>query len=456
MTLSILEFILILTVLIAIIGISYELYRLYYGKDQFTMKKIKYQIYEIIKKYNGKFEEIDLYERIKEFRPFIKDFPSKYYSQIPFVFYLELFYLLKFQKIKKDTISFCSDYIKAEKKLGKMIKNTKESLYILGRSMNSLFSRKNSVFINNLKELISQNKIIKILLLDPNLKYISEKIKLDIYNTLKILKELPDQQNVEIKLMREIPRFNIVFNEIMLFVNDFNHPKLPTLFLIKNKRLLNLIKIYFKYYYHTALKVSFHTYTATELLEKGNSLIKAKKYNKAIMYFDGALEIDPKYKEAWSSKGITLDELARYEEAIKCYDIALEIDWNYKEAWSSKGITLDELARYDEAIRYFDIALEIDPKYKEAWSSKGITLGKLARYEGAIECYDKALEIDPNDAYIWYNKSCVEALKNNRNEALILLKKALVLAPLLKVDAKEDSDFDNIRDSKEFKELIGD
>ena len=56
-------------------------------------------------------------------------------------------------------------------------------------------------------------------------------------------------------------------------------------------------------------------------------------------------------------------------------------------------------------------------------------------------------------AAAWYNKACIESLQNNRHKAIEYLRKAINLENKHKETAKADNDFDNIRDSQEFKEL---
>jgi len=43
-------------------------------------------------------------------------------------------------------------------------------------------------------------------------------------------------------------------------------------------------------------------------------------------YFANAIEINPKYTEAWHNKGIALANLGRHEEALTAFDKAIEID----------------------------------------------------------------------------------------------------------------------------------
>jgi len=66
--------------------------------------------------------------------------------------------------------------------------------------------------------------------------------------------------------------------------------------------------------------------------------------------------------------------LEKQEEAIEAYNKAIEINPKYADAWYNKGVTLVQLERQEEAIKAFDKAIEIYPKYAGAWNNKGVAL----------------------------------------------------------------------------------
>ena len=166
-----------------------------------------------------------------------------------------------------------------------------------------------------------------------------------------------------------------------------------------------------------------------ELNIKGVALGDLGRYEEEILCYDKALQIDPKFVEAWYNKGVVLGYLDRYEEAILCFDKALQIDPKYVDAWYAKGIALGYLGRYEEEIFCYDKALQTDPKYLKAWYNKGIVLGYLDRYEEAILCYDKALQIDPKFLEAWYNKGVALGYLGRHEEALLCFDKALQIDP---------------------------
>jgi len=158
---------------------------------------------------------------------------------------------------------------------------------------------------------------------------------------------------------------------------------------------------------------------------RGCCYVMIKENEKALMCYDRVLEIDPNNASAWNGKGFALNDLGRYEEAIKCFDMALEMDSKVAVAWAGKGFAFVYLRRYKEAIRYFDRAIEIDPKDARVWRNKGSALVLLERYEEAIRCFDKASEINPKDVFVWTTKGITHCYLKNHEEALKCCDRAL-------------------------------
>ena len=72
-----------------------------------------------------------------------------------------------------------------------------------------------------------------------------------------------------------------------------------------------------------------------------------------------------------------------------------------------------------------------------------------------MESYEKALEIDPDQVVVfWYNRACSNIKKRKIEETLAALKKAIELDSTCIESAKQDKDFDSIRNDERFKALI--
>lgn len=176
-----------------------------------------------------------------------------------------------------------------------------------------------------------------------------------------------------------------------------------------------------------------------ECYNNGLNLIKEKKYEEAVAYFNKALEIEPDNLQAWNSKGNALYSSSKYEESIKCYDKILGKDPNTTVIWCSKGNALAFLKKYNEALVCYEKALTIDPKNKDAKNNKqsalkvikllknsklsdgyftqGYDLYMKNKYQEALQYFNKALKLNPkNEKAKDHKQYTLEILKTNKLE----------------------------------------
>ena len=106
------------------------------------------------------------------------------------------------------------------------------------------------------------------------------------------------------------------------------------------------------------------------------------------------------------------------------------------------------------AIESYNKAIAIKPDFVETHYNLGNTYYNQGKYDLMIATYKTAISIDPNDARTHYNLACAYSLKDEKILAIETLQKAITLDRSLIEYSKTDSDFDNIRESPEFQELI--
>jgi protein O-mannosyl-transferase len=162
---------------------------------------------------------------------------------------------------------------------------------------------------------------------------------------------------------------------------------------------------------------------------KGSALANMGKNEEALKCFDKAIELKPDFADAWVNKGNVLLSLEKNEEAIKCYDKAIELKPDYANAWYGKGQVLINLGKPEEAIKYYNKAIELKSDYAEAWGNKGAVLDNLGKIEEALKCDDKAIELNPNYAEAWGNKGTIFGRLYKYDEALKFFDKAIELKP---------------------------
>jgi tetratricopeptide (TPR) repeat protein len=60
-----------------------------------------------------------------------------------------------------------------------------------------------------------------------------------------------------------------------------------------------------------------------------------------------------------TTKGLPFGKLRRPEEALKAFDKAIELDPKFAQAYQGKGLSLRELERHEEADKAFKRAKEL-------------------------------------------------------------------------------------------------
>ena len=151
---------------------------------------------------------------------------------------------------------------------------------------------------------------------------------------------------------------------------------------------------------------------ASEYNNIGRDYADRGNYEKAIEYYDLALDEDPDLVAAMYNKGAALANQGEYREAIRAYNLALEEDPDHVNALIGKGAALANQGEYREAIRAYNLALEEDPSSALAFYNKGAALANQGEYREAIRAYNLALEEDPG---------CTKAL-NAKNSILMKLE----------------------------------
>jgi len=90
------------------------------------------------------------------------------------------------------------------------------------------------------------------------------------------------------------------------------------------------------------------------------------RYQKAIKFFDKALELEPCASNTLFLRARCKDELDMTEDAKVDYRLVLKLDPKAKDAHFYLGLLEDMDNNITEAIKLFEQALEIDPKDQEA------------------------------------------------------------------------------------------
>ncbi len=96
----------------------------------------------------------------------------------------------------------------------------------------------------------------------------------------------------------------------------------------------------------------------------------------------------------------------------------------------------------------------IDTNNKDIIFQIGLNFYNNKEYDKALVTFKKITKIDKKHGAAWYNRACCSSILVNPIKALEALKKAIDIDKEWKNKAKDDKDFDNLRDTIEFNEIV--
>ena len=97
---------------------------------------------------------------------------------------------------------------------------------------------------------------------------------------------------------------------------------------------------------------------------------------------------------------------------------------------------------------------EPQPRKPEDFFYFGVIKANEANYDEAVKFLEKALQANPKDEKVHYVMASTLAAKGDRREALEHLREAIELNAANRIYARNDPDFEPIRDDDNFQNLI--
>ena len=115
----------------------------------------------------------------------------------------------------------------------------------------------------------------------------------------------------------------------------------------------------------------------------------------------------------WKDKGNALVKEKKYKEALDCYTKAIEIDPNDPILYSNRSAMHLNLGEYDQSINDAEKAISLKPDYAKAYLRKGKALEGQQRLQEALDTYKLGLEKDKTNAQLLEASQELEASISN-------------------------------------------
>lgn len=198
-----------------------------------------------------------------------------------------------------------------------------------------------------------------------------------------------------------------------------------------------------KLFHRSALAISLcltAAFTSAGLAEQATSknaydkYIAGHRFNENARYLDAinilsdAIKLDPKFADAYISRGFSYSKLGNYPSAILDYMKALEIQPLSAYAHNNLGFTYLRNGNLEKAIEEFNTALTL---MKDGSGTAGVYANRaeafmrLGDYESSIADADKAISLDPTDHDPYETKGEAYLHKGNQEKALDCFRLAL-------------------------------
>ncbi|AKA71461.1 tetratricopeptide repeat protein [Clostridium scatologenes] len=179
-----------------------------------------------------------------------------------------------------------------------------------------------------------------------------------------------------------------------------------------------------------------------------NIVIKEKKDDNISKQTEVQKAEEQKYNESYKAFG-----QKNYDNAIALADEIINADPNFYKAYNIKGIALCYKGNFDEGMKNIDKALQLKSDFGYARFNKALGYELHGDYDEALTWYDKDLEVEN---YIWsyYGKASIYGRRGDVENTVKYLKTAVNMSPDIKGIAAKEEDFDPVKDSQEFQNVI--
>ena len=202
---------------------------------------------------------------------------------------------------------------------------------------------------------------------------------------------------------------------------------------------------------------------AVQAFRDGLSFLSQDDCEKALPYFEKAVESDNNYAEAWAQAGFCREKLGRHAEAIDAskkavslrpsaesyfniglasyylknyrdaaenYRQAIRLDpYNAADAHYALGLVYRDWGRPEEEIQAYKQAIKLKPDYASAYERLGSRYLKSRKYPEAVETFKQLVALKPGDANVPNNMGEAYLGMNLMSDAVAAFRHAIQLKP---------------------------
>ena len=202
---------------------------------------------------------------------------------------------------------------------------------------------------------------------------------------------------------------------------------------------------------------------AVQFFRDGLSFLSKDDCEKALPYFEKAVESDSNYAEAWAQSGFCNEKLGRhaealeaskkavnlrpsaesyfniglasfylkqYKQAAEAYQQSIKLDpYNAADAYYALGLVYRDWGKTDDEIYAYKQAIRLRPDYTGAYERLGSRYMKSKKFNEASEIFRQLAALKPGDAVAPNNLGEAYVELNRLNDALESFRQSIRLKP---------------------------
>ncbi|MCL1938203.1 MAG: DUF4919 domain-containing protein [Candidatus Azobacteroides sp.] len=150
-----------------------------------------------------------------------------------------------------------------------------------------------------------------------------------------------------------------------------------------------------------------------------------------VIFFITGINLFAQTAEEWKELGNAEADSANYNKAIEYYQKAIETDSTYFDAYYNLGNTFSQIPDLDKAIEYYAKAIAINDTIADTFFALGGIYAEKEDYDKAIELFKKGINLKPDSPEEYYYLGLFYQEKGNPIYALLYAKKAAQLGDTL-------------------------
>jgi tetratricopeptide (TPR) repeat protein len=165
-------------------------------------------------------------------------------------------------------------------------------------------------------------------------------------------------------------------------------------------------------------KSTVNSVDANSCFEKAKTFSNQKNYDKALLYYSMAIDLNPKNATYYNNRGTIYHNKKLYGLAIQDSTYAIELDPDNASYYNNRGTSYYNNKQYDLAIQDYTRAINLDPADAVHYDKRGFSYHNNRQYDLAIQDYIEAIKLNPNNAG-YYNNRGSSYLENKQYDLAI-------------------------------------